>query len=50
MPTFNLLNYSKKFRKTTRSFWNYYLDKPSSGYTYMADIAANRIARERIFR
>ena len=29
---YNLLYYSKNFRKTTGSFWNYYPDMPSSGY------------------
>ena len=29
---YNLLYYSKNFRKTTGSFWNYYPDKPNSGY------------------
>ena len=32
MPMYNLLYYSKNFRKTTGSFWNYYPDRPSSGY------------------
>ena len=32
MPMFNLLYCSKKFRKTTESFWNYYPDKPNSAY------------------
>ena len=32
MPMYNLLYYSKKFRKTTGSFWNYYPDMPNSGY------------------
>ena len=31
-PMYNLLYYSKNFRKTTGSFWNYYPDKPNSGY------------------
>ena len=30
---YNLLYYSKNFRKTTASFWNYYPDEPSSGYS-----------------
>ena len=34
MPMFNLLYSSKNFRKTTGSFWNYYPDKPNSGYDY----------------
>ena len=32
MPMYNLLYYSKYFRKTTGSFWNYYPDMPKSGY------------------
>ena len=31
-PTYNLLYYSKNFRKTTGSFWNYYPDMPKSGH------------------
>ena len=30
MAMYNLLEYSKKYRKTTRSLWNYYRDEPSS--------------------
>ena len=30
MPTYNLLEYSKKYRKATGSSWNYYRDEPSS--------------------
>ena len=40
-PMYNLLNYSKNFRKTTGTFWNYYPDKPNSGY--------NNSNRDRIF-
>ena len=29
MPMYNLLEYSKNYRKTTRSLWNYYRDEPS---------------------
>ena len=29
---YNLLHYSKNFRKTAGSFWNYYPDMPNSGY------------------
>ena len=29
MPMYNLLEYSKKYRKTTRCLWNYYRDEPS---------------------
>ena len=41
MPMYNLLYYSKNFRKTSRSFLNYYPDMPSSGY--------NDDNRDRIF-
>ena len=29
MPMYNLLEYSKNCRKTTRCLWNYYRDEPS---------------------
>ena len=29
MPMYNLLEYSKNYRKTTVSLWNYYRDEPS---------------------
>ena len=32
MPLYNLLYYSKNFRKTTAFFWNYYHDMPNSVY------------------
>ena len=31
MPMYNLLEYSKNYRKTTVSLWNYYRDEPNSG-------------------
>ena len=31
MPMYNLLEYSKKYSKTTGRFWNYYRDEPNSG-------------------
>ena len=31
MLMYNLLEYSKNYRKTTGSLWNYYRDKPNSG-------------------
>ena len=31
MPMYNLPEYSKNYRKTTESFWNYYRDEPNSG-------------------
>ena len=30
MPMYNLLEYSKNYRKTTGSLWNYYRDKPNN--------------------
>ena len=30
MPMYNLLEYSKNYRKTTGSLWNYYRDEPNS--------------------
>ena len=32
MPMYNLIYYSKNFRKTAGSFWNYYPDIPKSGH------------------
>ena len=37
MPLYNLLEYSKNYKKTTDSFWNYYRDEPNSS------IGANNI-------
>ena len=31
MPMYNLLEYSKNYRKTTGRLWNYYRDEPNSG-------------------
>ena len=33
MPMYNLLQYSKNYRKTTGSSWNYYRDEPSNPYS-----------------
>ena len=30
MPMYNLLKYSKKYRKTTGSLWNYHRDEPNN--------------------
>ena len=30
IPMYNLLEYSKNYKKTTGSLWNYYRDEPSS--------------------
>ena len=31
IPMYNLREYSKNYRKKTRSLWNYYRDEPNSG-------------------
>ena len=31
MPIYNLIEYSKNYRKTTRSLWSYYRDESNSG-------------------
>ena len=30
IPMYNLLEYSKNYKKTTGSFWNYYRDEPNN--------------------
>ena len=30
MPMYNLLQYSKNYKKSTGSLWNYYRDEPSN--------------------
>ena len=40
MSMYNLIEYSKNYRKTTGSLWNHYRDKPSSGFD---DAGNNRI-------
>ena len=50
MPMFNLLYFPKIFRKTARSFWNYYPHKPNSNYVYPVGITAARRERAKIFQ
>ena len=61
MPMYNLLEYSKNYRKTTGSLWNYYRDEPSNplssnsesfkywtsitGNTYDGDEDANKVGK-----
>ena len=33
MPMYNLLEYSKNYKKTTRRLWNYYRDQPSNPFS-----------------
>ena len=37
IPMYNLLEYSKNYKRTTGSLWNYYRDKPNSS------VSANNI-------
>ena len=48
MPMYNLLEYSKNYRKTTGSLWNYYRDKPgvplssnSESFKYKTSVTGN---------
>ena len=48
MPMYNLLEYSKNYRKSTESLWNYYRDEPSNplssnseSFKYKASITGN---------
>ena len=34
MPMYNLLEYSKNYKKTTGSLWNYYRDEPSDPLSF----------------
>ena len=61
MPMYNLLEYSKNYRKATGSLWNYYKDEPSNplssnsesfkyktsitGNTYGGDDDANKVGK-----
>ena len=37
MSMYNLLEYSKNYRKTTGSLWNYYRDEPSNPLSYNSE-------------
>ena len=48
MPMYNILEYSKNYKKTTGSLWNYYRDKPSNplstnseSFNYKTSITGN---------
>ena len=43
MPMYNLLEYSKSYKKTTGSLWSYYSDEPNNrpAATYNADPITN---------
>ena len=37
MPMYNLLEYSKSYRKTAGSLWNYYRDEPSNPLSFKSE-------------
>ena len=37
MPTYNLLEYSRNYRKTTGSLWNYYRDEPGNRLSFNSE-------------
>ena len=37
MPVYNLLEYSKNYKKTTESLWNYYRDEPSNPLSFNSE-------------
>ena len=37
MPMYNLLEYSKNYKKTTGSLWNYYRNKPSDPVSFNSE-------------
>ena len=64
MRMYNLLEFSKKYRKTTGSWWNYYRDEPSNplssnsesfkyklsitGKTYHGEDVANKVDKKNL--
>ena len=48
MPMYNLLEYSKNYRKTTGSLWNYYRDEPDN--TPATDYNADPITNSESFK
>ena len=41
MPTYNLIEYSRNYRKATGSLWNYYRDETNSGAAGNIDYSIN---------
>ena len=43
MPMYNLLEYSKNYKKTTGRVWNYYMDEPNEfrANSYNANLITN---------
>ena len=49
MPMHNLLEYSKNYRKTTGSLWNYYKDEPSNPLSSNSEFLNTRQVLQGIF-
>ena len=54
MPMYNLLEYSKNYRKTTGSLWNNYRDEPNSGVdngiTYLSWVQSLLIIKQILWK
>ena len=48
MPMYNLLEYSKSYRKTTGSFWNYYRDEPSDPLLILNLLNIKQVLQEKL--
>ena len=46
MPIYNLLEYSKNYRKTIGSLWNYYRDEPSDPLLILSLLNTRRVLQE----
>ena len=48
MPIYNLIEYSKNYRKTTESLWNYYRYEPSNPLSFNSNLLNTRQALQEI--
>ena len=48
MPMYNLLEYSKSYRKTAGSFWNYYRDEPSDPLLILNLLNIKQVLQEKL--
>ena len=48
MPMYNLLEYSKSYRKTTGSFWNYYRNEPSDPLLILNLLNIKQVLQEKL--
>ena len=47
MPMYNLLEYSKNYRKTTGGLWNYYRDEPSDSLSFNSELNTRQVLKEK---